>query len=214
MGRGLLAAALKAKGLWGGEGCFELSVGNPDKGLMLLEEAKRRVAQFVKAGLPLVVTQVRCSIQYSLFINPPVHRLPSDAHLNCEPCAGPNRMQLAGNAERFLLQAPLFTLKSKLFSKSTFVIGYDTAIRLIMPKYYGGEVNMLLEMTAMRGRGCSFLVAGRLDGQAAFKTMDDVELPEHLRDIVRTRSVFHNPKVTECPIDQARLVFASLLCMS
>ncbi|KAK9917941.1 hypothetical protein WJX75_009936 [Coccomyxa subellipsoidea] len=134
--KGLLAAALKAKGLSGGEGCFELSVGNPDKGLMSLEEAKRRVAQFVKAGLPLVVTQ-----------------------------------------------APLFTLKSKLFSKSTFVIGYDTAIRLIMPKYYGGEVNMLLEMTAMRGRGCSFLVAGRLDGQTAFKTMDDVELPEHLRDI-------------------------------
>ena len=88
-------------------------------------------------------------------------------------------------------QAPLFTLKSKLFSKSTFVIGYDTAIRLIMPKYYGGEVNMLLEMTAMRGRGCSFLVAGRLDGQTAFKTMDDVELPEHLRDIVRTRSAVH-----------------------
>jgi hypothetical protein len=75
LGRGLLAAALKAKGLSGGEGCFELSVGNPDKGLMSLEEAKRRVAQFVKAGLPLVVTQVRCSIQYSLFINPPVHHL-------------------------------------------------------------------------------------------------------------------------------------------
>ncbi len=35
------------------------------------------------------------------------------------------------------VQAPLFTVKSKLFAKSTFVIGYDTAIRLIMPKYYG-----------------------------------------------------------------------------
>ncbi|BDA48658.1 hypothetical protein COCOBI_12-3390 [Coccomyxa sp. Obi] len=134
--KGLLAAALKTKELSAGEGCFELSVGNPDKGLMSLEEAKRRVAQFVKAGLPLVVTQ-----------------------------------------------APLFTLKSKLFSKSTFVIGYDTAIRLIMHKYYGGEVNMLLELTAMRHRGCSFLVAGRLDAQKAFKTMDDVELPEPLRDI-------------------------------
>jgi len=55
--RGLLAAALKAKGSQA-EGCFELSVGNPDKGLMSLEEAKRRVAQFVAAGLPLVVTQV------------------------------------------------------------------------------------------------------------------------------------------------------------
>ncbi len=57
-GRGLLAAALKTKELSVGEGCFELSVGNPDKGLMSLKEAKRRVAQFIKAGLPLVVTQV------------------------------------------------------------------------------------------------------------------------------------------------------------
>jgi hypothetical protein len=55
--RGLLAAALRAKGLEA-EGCFELSVGNPDKGLMSLEEAQRRVQQFVDAGLPLVVTQV------------------------------------------------------------------------------------------------------------------------------------------------------------
>lgn len=61
-GRGLLAAALRTKELSAGEGCFELSVGNPDKGLMSLEEAKRRVAQFVKTGLPLVVTQVPCSI--------------------------------------------------------------------------------------------------------------------------------------------------------
>ena len=49
-------------------------------------------------------------------------------------------------------QAPLFTLKAKLFADSTFVIGYDTAIRLIMPKYYRGEVNMLLELAAMRYR--------------------------------------------------------------
>ena len=51
-----------------------------------------------------------------------------------------------------LMQAPLFTIKSKLFAKSTFVIGYDTAIRLIMPKYYGSEAKMLLELAAMRYR--------------------------------------------------------------
>ena len=34
-------------------------MGNPDKGLMSLEEAARRVQQFVNAELPLVVTQVR-----------------------------------------------------------------------------------------------------------------------------------------------------------
>jgi hypothetical protein len=55
-------------------------------------------------------------------------------------------------AVRVPIQAPLFTLKAKLFADSTFVIGYDTAIRLIMPKYYGGEVTMLLELAAMRYR--------------------------------------------------------------
>ena len=58
--RGLLSAALNTKGLAETDGCFELSVGNPDKGLLPLDEIKRRVAQFVEQGLPLVVTQVRC----------------------------------------------------------------------------------------------------------------------------------------------------------
>jgi hypothetical protein len=40
------------------EACFELSIGNADKGLLPLEEIKRRVAQFTTLGLPLVVTQV------------------------------------------------------------------------------------------------------------------------------------------------------------
>ena len=56
--RGLLSAALKTKGLAETDGCFELSVGNPDKGQLPLDEIKRRVSQFVEQGLPLVVTQV------------------------------------------------------------------------------------------------------------------------------------------------------------
>ena len=56
--RGLLSAALKTKGLEETDGCFELSVGNPDKGQLPLDEIKRRVAQFVEQGLPLVVTRV------------------------------------------------------------------------------------------------------------------------------------------------------------
>ena len=55
------------------------------------------------------------------------------------------------------MQAPLFTIKSKLFAKSTFVIGYDTAIRLIMPKYYGSEAKMLLELAAMRYRWAAYI---------------------------------------------------------
>lgn len=81
-------------------------------------------------------------------------------------------------------QAPLFTVKSKLFAKSTFVIGYDTAIRLIMPKYYGSEAKMLLELAAMRYRGCNLIVAGRVDEDRTFRTMSDVTLPDGLDTLV------------------------------
>ncbi len=82
------------------------------------------------------------------------------------------------------MQAPLFTIKSKLFAKSTFVIGYDTAIRLIMPKYYGSEAKMLLELAAMRYRGCNLIVAGRIDDDKTFRTMSDVTLPDGLDTLV------------------------------
>lgn len=39
-------------------GCFELSVGNPDKGVLPIDTVRERIAQFVEAGLPVVVTQV------------------------------------------------------------------------------------------------------------------------------------------------------------
>ncbi len=34
-------------------------------------------------------------------------------------------------------QASLFTDKAALFPRSAFVIGYDTAVRLVAPRYYG-----------------------------------------------------------------------------
>ena len=182
--RGLLAAALAAKGV-DAEGCFELSVGNPDKGLMSLEEARRRVRQFVDARLPLVVTQVgrrpgrrpqaltgslnRCfqhARSSSAHVARPCSRMErpgpplrgfgvTSILLLCQHAVQRHRPaadEVVGAARGAPLQAPLFTLKSKLFADSTFVIGYDTAIRLIMPKYYGGEVPMLLELAAMRYR--------------------------------------------------------------
>lgn len=54
---------------------------------------------------------------------------------------------------RMPAQASLFTDKARLFPRSAFVIGYDTAVRLVAPRYYArddgqpGEdtVEMLLE---------------------------------------------------------------------
>ena len=174
--RGLLSAALKTKGLEETDGCFELSVGNPDKGLLPLDEIKRRVAQFVEQGLPLVVTQVQClphdhqsalGVAMLQRVATAVHGTHAMSRLLVHPvallimaaCLNMHKhsqaafmLRQASISSCSFMQAPLFTIKSKLFAKSTFVIGYDTAIRLIMPKYYGSEAKMLLELAAMRYR--------------------------------------------------------------
>lgn len=40
------------------EGCYEMSVGNADKGMLPVEEIRRRVQPFIDENLPLVLTQV------------------------------------------------------------------------------------------------------------------------------------------------------------
>ena len=82
------------------------------------------------------------------------------------------------------MQATLYVEKARLFAKSKFVVGYDTAIRLVMPKYYGGHVKMLLELTALHHRGCQFLVAGRTGDNGKFLTLKDVEIPNEIADQV------------------------------
>ena len=46
-----------------------------------------------------------------------------------------------------------------------FVVGFDTAARLVMPKYYGdSHTRMVLDFERLRLNGCGFIVAGRVDG--------------------------------------------------
>eukprot|EP00884_Botryococcus_braunii_P010579 jgi/Botrbrau1/19522/Bobra.0035s0021.1 len=98
------------------------------------------------------------------------------------------------NLPLVLTKVPLFTQKALLFPGSTFVVGYDTAIRLVMPKYYGGEVPMLLEFERLKALGCKFLVAGRVGSDGQFMTMADVELPPSLQGVFEAipEDVFRN----------------------
>lgn len=86
------------------------------------------------------------------------------------------------------MQAPLYPDKAKIFHSSTFVLGYDTAVRLVMPKYYGGHDGMLLQLASMSFVGCSVIVAGRAvtddEGSSSFRTFEDVEVPEVLTKLV------------------------------
>ena len=60
-----------------------------------------------------------------------------------------------------ITSAPLFSEKANLFPNSTFVIGYDTAVRLIDRKYYNDdEIAMYRALETIDYHNCSFLVAG------------------------------------------------------
>ena len=135
--RDLLSIAESKTGM---EGAFELSVMNADKGTLEAAEIWKRVQQFIRAELPIVLTK-----------------------------------------------APLFTNKADLFSDSVFVVGYDTAIRLINPKYYGGSAEEMQEQFSRLSRNrCRFLVAGRLEGpNGVFLGLKDLKIPQEIKILER-----------------------------
>ncbi|MEW5297071.1 MAG: hypothetical protein WDW36_000303 [Sanguina aurantia] len=76
---------------------------------------------------------------------------------------------------------PLFTQKAEMVPGSTFVVGYDTAARLLMSKYYGGHTQMLLAFSRLHQLGCKFVVAGRKDpSTGTFLAMADVPVPDEI----------------------------------
>ncbi|KAM7487666.1 hypothetical protein LguiB_025150 [Lonicera macranthoides] len=78
---------------------------------------------------------------------------------------------------------PYFYKKAELFPGSAFVIGADTAARLINPKYYDGDYKKMMEiLNGCKSTGCTFLVGGRnVDG--VFKVLEDLDIPEELTDM-------------------------------
>jgi len=76
-----------------------------------------------------------------------------------------------------LTSLPLFDQKAQVFPGVTFVIGIDTAERILQPRFYGnGNDGVLLSLNRIRSSGCRFLVAGRFVDKA-FKTITDLNVP-------------------------------------
>ena len=57
-----------------------------------------------------------------------------------------------------ITNSPTFTEKSSIFKKSIFVVGYDTALRLIDKKYYSYNINDAYN--EIKKNGCSLLAKG------------------------------------------------------
>jgi nicotinic acid mononucleotide adenylyltransferase len=73
--------------------------------------------------------------------------------------------------------ATLFGQKAELLPGCAFVIGADTAVRIVDKKYYDmDEHKMVLALDHLARRGCSFVVAGRFDNKVEnrFITAEEV----------------------------------------
>ncbi len=96
----------------------------------------------------------------------------------------------------WLTHAPTFVEKSKLFPNCVFVIGYDTAARLVLPQYYdklsGGMDAAIAEL---RRHGGKFLVAARANPDGVLLGLEDLVIPDCFQGLLEgiPKSRFHNP---------------------
>jgi len=107
--------------------------------------------------------------------------------------------QFAWKSPVELTRAPTFLEKSRLFPSTTFVIGADTAERLVAPKYYGDdEARMHDALEEIANSGSRFLVAVRLDAAGRVRALNDIPVPQRYADLF-----------TEIPVHRFRLDISS-----
>jgi hypothetical protein len=92
--------------------------------------------------------------------------------------------QFAWRSPVWLTQAPTFAEKVALFPGATFVVGSDTAARIVEPRYYGDSVERMKEaLKVIRDNRCRFLVAGRVDATGRIRHCDELTIPAEFRDL-------------------------------
>lgn len=96
-----------------------------------------------------------------------------------DPDAVLDRMaQFAGRWPVVASHAGTFLEKARLFPQSTFVVGYDTAARIVQPRYYEDSApKMRQALDEIRQRGCRFVVAGRKAEDGRFHPAPSLTVP-------------------------------------
>ena len=92
--------------------------------------------------------------------------------------------QFCGYAPVWVTRAARFAEKAELFPGAAFVVGWDTAVRLIDPRYYGGDPGRRdAALRVLLGRGCRVVVGGRVDAAGEFRVWDAASLVAEFRDL-------------------------------
>jgi hypothetical protein len=92
--------------------------------------------------------------------------------------------QFRGHGPVYVTRAPTFRQKAELFPGCVFVVGADTAVRVVDPRFYGDDPAALLRaLDAIRAAGCRFLVGGRIDASGRFVEVGAITVPAGYRDL-------------------------------
>ena len=88
-----------------------------------------------------------------------------------------------GRAPIWLTRAPRFADKAELFPGATFIVGADTAARVVDSAYYADDVaRWVAALVGIRERGCRFLVAARaMNGHLLLPS--DLPIPAEFADL-------------------------------
>src|SRR5207253_1774540 len=101
-----------------------------------------------------------------------------------DPEARRRSAQFSWRAPLWLTRAPTFAEKAALFPGTVFVVGADTAERIVAPRYYHNDAALMGDRLAfLRSQGCRFLVAGREDGAGTFVRLEDLSIGAEYRDL-------------------------------
>jgi nicotinamide mononucleotide (NMN) deamidase PncC len=92
--------------------------------------------------------------------------------------------QFAWKAPLWLTRAPTFAAKADLFPGAVFVVGADTAERILQARFYGeSERELERAMNLLRERGCRFLVASRLNAEGVRVDLESLNIAVKYRDL-------------------------------
>lgn len=87
--------------------------------------------------------------------------------------------QFRGIADVAITRARLFSDKAALLPGVWFVVGFDTAVRLLDDRYHS-EGDATADLRRLVGLGVKFLVAGRADSQGKFRGLVSLDIPKDL----------------------------------
>lgn len=92
--------------------------------------------------------------------------------------------QFAGRWPVLVSNAPTFVAKAEIYPGAIFAVGYDTALRVLQPRFYeNSETSMMAALERIRALGCRFLVAGRQDDAGRFHEAAALPAPPPYADL-------------------------------